>query len=242
MSPWAAVPQTSQSAAAGSNPCNVTKPALTNAISDLDVSKFGPFGVQLGSADPSAGDAGNPAYTKMTQNQASISASMATVGSLLNTTLAKVPGSALGEAVIPYLDGTSGAYEDLIGGDGSFTDEETIVVALSNAVAAALRVCGPSSTVQYAPAQEVAREPAGGQGRGEPAADLGRQLRQAGRGERQLADELAGVGGLVQALSAEGRVVQGADRPGRGAGQGQRLRRRVSHGCVLPLLPSPRGG
>jgi hypothetical protein len=94
----------------------------------------------------------------MTQNKAGISASMTAVSSLLNTSLAKVSGSALGQAVIPYLDGTSGAYEDLIGGNGSFTDEQTIVVALSNAVAAALRVCGPSPAVQYAPAQEVARD------------------------------------------------------------------------------------
>ena len=60
--------------------------------------------------------------------------------------------------------------------------------------------------------------------------------------ERQLADQLVGVGGLVQALAAEGGVVQGADRPGRGAGQGQRLLRGVSHGLsVLPLFRSSLG-
>ena len=74
----------------------------------------------------------------------------------------------------------------------------------------------------------VAAELPGGQGGGEPPADLGQQLRQAGRGERQLADELVGVGGLGEALAAEGGVVQGADRPGRGAGQGQGPRERQS--------------
>ena len=71
----------------------------------------------------------------------------------------------------------------------------------------------------------VAAEPPGGEGGGEPPADLGQELGQAGRGERQLADELVGVGGLGEAVPAEGGVVQGADRPGRGAGQGQRLLR-----------------
>ena len=71
----------------------------------------------------------------------------------------------------------------------------------------------------------VAAEPPGGQGGGEPAADLGQELGQAGGGERQLADELVGVGGLPEAVPAEGGVVQGADRPGRGAGQGQGLAR-----------------
>ena len=75
----------------------------------------------------------------------------------------------------------------------------------------------------------------GGQGGGEPPADLGQELRQAGGGERQLADQLVGVGGLGKAGPAEGGVVQGADRAGRGAGQGQRLVRGVSHGCLLPL-------
>ena len=59
---------------------------------------------------------------------------------------------------------------------------------------------------------------------GEPAADLGQQLGQPGRCEGQLAEQLVGVGGLGQAAAAEGGVVQGADCPGRGAGQGQRLR------------------
>ena len=82
----------------------------------------------------------------------------------------------------------------------------------------------------------VAAEPPGGQGGGEPAADLGQELGQAGRGERQLADELVGVGGLAQPVPAEGGVVQGADRPGRGAGQGQGLARGVSHGRLLPAF------
>ena len=85
----------------------------------------------------------------------------------------------------------------------------------------------------------VAAEPPGGQGGGEPAADLGQELRQAGRGERQLAEQPVGVGGLFQAVAAEGGVVQGADRSGRGAGQGQGLVRGVSHGRLLPGLPSP---
>ena len=51
--------------------------------------------------------------------------------------------------------------------------------------------------------------------------------------------QLVGVGGLGQAVAAEGGVVQGADRPGRGAGQGQGLLRGVSHGRLLPLAPSP---
>src|SRR6266566_3150106 len=66
--------------------------------------------------------------------------------------------------------------------------------------------------------------------------DTAQAMRQACRGERQLADELVGVGGLGEALAAEGGVVQGADRPGRGAGQGQGPGS-VSHGRFLPSLP-----
>ena len=85
----------------------------------------------------------------------------------------------------------------------------------------------------------VAAEPPGGQGGGEPPADLGQQLRQAGRGERQLADELVGVGGLGEAPAAEGGVVQGADRPGRGAGQGQGLVGESVTASPSALPPSP---
>ena len=152
--------QVTQPTAAGSGPCGVTQAALTKAISDLDVYAFGPFGVALGATDPenSDGFVGNPAFAVMTHSEASIAASMAAVGSLLNITLGKSSGSEVGQAVIPYLDGTSGAYEDLTGGVGTIADEETIVVALGKAVAAALHACGPSSAVRYAPAQELAHD------------------------------------------------------------------------------------
>jgi len=133
---------------------------LTKAISDLDVYGFGAFGVALGAADPGngIGYVGNPAFAEMTHNRASIAASMAAAGSLLNGALSKASGSAVGQAVMPYLDGTSGAYEDLTSGAGTIADERTVVVALSKSVAAALRVCGPSSAVRYAPAQELAHD------------------------------------------------------------------------------------
>ncbi len=83
----------------------------------------------------------------------------------------------------------------------------------------------------------VAAEPPGLQGGREPPADLGQELGQAGGGERQLADELVGIGGLPEPVPSEGGVVQGADRPGRGAGQGQGLARGVSHGRLLRCLP-----
>ena len=155
-----AAAQVTQSAAAGSGPCSVTEEALTKAVSDLDVYTFGPFGVALGPTDlgNSTGFVGNPAYAEMTHSEVRIAASMAAVGSLLNITLNQASRSAVGQAVIPYLDGTSGAYEDLTSADGTMADEETIVVALSKAVAAALSVCGPSSTVRYAPAQELAHD------------------------------------------------------------------------------------
>ncbi len=152
--------QVRRSAAAGTGSCEVTQAALTKAVSDLNVYDFGAFGVVLGAADPGdgIGFAGNPAFAQMTHSRASIAASMAAVGSLLNGTLSKAPGSAVGRAVIPSLDGTSGAYEDLTGGTGTLADEETIVVALSKSVAAAVRVCGPSPAVRYAPAQELAHD------------------------------------------------------------------------------------
>jgi hypothetical protein len=155
-----AAAQVTQPASAGSGPCGVTQAAMTKAIGDLDVYAFGPFGVALGATDPgnSAGFVGNPAFAVMTRSEASIAASMAAVASLLNTTLSKASGSAVGQAVIPYLDGTSGAYEDLTSGAGTMADEETIVVALSKAVAVALRACGPSPAVRYAPAQELAHD------------------------------------------------------------------------------------
>jgi hypothetical protein len=149
-----------QSAPAGSGPCDVTQAALTKAISDLDVYDFGAFGLTLGATDPGngVGYAANPAFAELTRSRASIAASMTAVGSLLNGTFSKASGSAVGQAVIPYLDGTSGAYEDLTSGVGTIADEEKIVVALSKSVAAALRVCGPSSAVRYAPAQELAHD------------------------------------------------------------------------------------
>src|SRR5260370_943802 len=64
-----------------------------------------------------------------------------------------------------------------------------------------------------------------------------RAAARAGGGGGKCAEGPAGAGGPVQALPAEGGVVQGADRPGRGAGQGQGLLRRVSHGLLLPSLP-----
>ena len=86
----------------------------------------------------------------------------------------------------------------------------------------------------------VAAEPPGVEGGGEPASDLGQELGQAGRGERQLAEDLVGVGGLAEPVPAEGGVVQGADCSGRGAGQGQCPVRGVSHG-LPPFLPFSSG-
>src|SRR5260370_918225 len=83
----------------------------------------------------------------------------------------------------------------------------------------------------------VAAGPPGLQGGREPPAGLGQELGQAGGGGRQLADELAGVGGLPEPVPSGGGVVQGADRPGRGAGQGQGLARGASPGRLLPSLP-----
>jgi hypothetical protein len=71
----------------------------------------------------------------------------------------------------------------------------------------------------------VAAEPAGGQRRGEPAADLAQQLRDPGCRQGQLAEDLVGVGGLAEAVPAEGEMVQGTERLGRGAGKGGRARR-----------------
>ncbi len=152
--------QVNRPATAGPNLCDITQAALTKAISDLDVYDFGAFGVALGSADPGngIGYTGNPAFAQMTHSRSRIAASMAVVGSLLNGTLSKASGSAVGAAVIPYLDGTSGAYENLTSGTGVLADEETVVVALSKSVIAALRVCGPSPAVRYAPAQELVHD------------------------------------------------------------------------------------
>jgi hypothetical protein len=120
---------------------------------------FGAFGTNDDPSDPGGGDVvGNPAYAQMTRSHAHIAASMAAVGSLLNNTLSKAPNSAVGRAVIPFLDGTGGAYEELTGDTGTMADAETVVVGLSRSVAAALHACGPSSAVQYAPAQELAHD------------------------------------------------------------------------------------
>ena len=79
---------------------------------------------------------------------------------------------------------------------------------------------------------EVVAEPPGLQGLAEPAGDLGEQLRQAGGGQGQGADDVVGVGGLAQPGLAAGGLVQAADRLGGGAGQAQRV---VAGGLVQSM-------
>jgi hypothetical protein len=68
---------------------------------------------------------------------------------------------------------------------------------------------------------EVVAEPPVGERPVEVAGDLGQGLPEAGRGQRQGAEDVVGVRRLAQPGLVAGGVVQAADRLGGGAGQGE---------------------
>ena len=132
----------------------MTQRDLTAAMNDLQVVGFSDWETTF--------ETGDPAGASMTQNAVSITTAFNTLAALMKTYSSST--SALVATVGADLSDTGADFDDLISGEGTMADQAAIVHDLSSAVAAAVRICGPSPLTRYAPAQEAAIDDLGAVG------------------------------------------------------------------------------
>ena len=142
--------QHTRTSAAGT--CAVTQRDLTAAMSDLQVEGFSEWETTYETDLPAAG--------LMTGNVADIKQAFNATAAMMNV-LSSSSGS-LATAVGDVLADTGADFDELTSGQGTISDEATIVHDLSGAVADTVRICGPSPLTRYAPAQEAALDDLGG--------------------------------------------------------------------------------
>ena len=182
-----AVPAAGQHAGkAAADGCTTTQGDLTAAMNDLHISGFSAWESSFATGDVAGG-------ASMTGSRAMITKSFTVIRSMM-TAFSSSPGLTA-RTVGDDLSDTGGDFEDLISGDGTVTDEATLVHTLSAAVAATERICGPSPATRYAPAQEAALDDLGTVGP-QYAGDLGQLAADIKRTKGALA--------LVEHLAAPG--------------------------------------
>lgn len=130
----------------------MTQRDLTAAMNDLRISGFSAWETSFATGDVVGG-------ASMISSPAMITRAFKTISSVM--TAFSSSSSVTARTVGADLSDTGGNFEDLISGDGTVTDEATLVHALSGAVAATVTTCGPSPSTRYAPAQEAALDDLG---------------------------------------------------------------------------------